>query len=68
MSAVRELEEEGKIRCRCTETGDTGDYNVLCDRDRIIVSCKTCGAKREIPCNGSVSAQAFLDTDTLTLQ
>ena len=65
---VRDLEEEGKIRCRCTEAGGHGDYDVVCDRDRIFVTCKTCGARREILCNGSMSTQAFLEADTLVLE
>ena len=65
---VRDLEEEGKIRCRCTEAGEKGDYDVVCDRDRIYVTCKTCGARREILCNGSMSTQAFLEADRLVLE
>lgn len=65
---VRELEEDDKIVCRCTERGETGEYDIICDRDRIYVSCSRCGARREIRCNGSVSTQAFLDIDTLFLE
>ncbi len=65
---VRDLEEEGKIRCRCTEHGLEGHYDVVCDRDRIFVTCDICGARREILCNGSVATQAFLDTDELILE
>ena len=65
---VRDLEEEGKIRCRCTEQGDTGDYDIVCDRDRIFVTCKKCGARREIICNGSLATEAFLDADELVLE
>ena len=65
---VRELEADDKIVCRCTERGETGEYDIVCDRDRIYVSCSRCGARREIRCNGSISTQAFLDIDTLFLE
>ncbi|MBO5648385.1 MAG: hypothetical protein J6S76_00560 [Clostridia bacterium] len=65
---VRELEADDKIVCRCTEHGESGEYDIVCDRDRIFVSCSRCGARREIRCNGSMSTQAFLDTEVLVLE
>ena len=65
---VRDLQEEGKIRCRCTDAGEPGTYDVVYDRDRLFVVCETCGARREICCNGSLSTQAFLDSDSLSLE
>jgi hypothetical protein len=65
---VRELEADDKIVCRCTERGETGEYDIVCDRDEIYVSCSRCGARREIRCNGSMSTQAFLDIDSLILE
>ncbi|MBO4798116.1 MAG: hypothetical protein J5494_05025 [Candidatus Methanomethylophilaceae archaeon] len=65
---VRDLQEEGKIRCRCTDEGESGVYDVVYDKDRLFVICEICGAKREICCNGSLSTQAFLDSDSLTLE
>jgi len=65
---VKDLLEEGKVFCRCTEHGGEGDIDVVCDRDRIFVSCKVCGARKEILCNGSMATQAFLDADSLTLE
>ena len=65
---VRDLQEEGKIRCRCTEQGEEGIYDVVYDRDRLFVVCEICGARREICCNGSLSTQAFLDSDALILE
>ncbi|MCQ2431213.1 MAG: hypothetical protein MJ175_01280 [Clostridia bacterium] len=65
---IRELEEDGKIFCRCTEHGDEGDYDIICDRDEIYVSCKKCGARKAIRCNGALATQAFLDTDALYLE
>ena len=65
---VRELEADDKIVCRCTESGETGEYDIVCDRDEIDVSCSRCGARREIRCNGSMSTQAFLDIDSLILE
>lgn len=64
---VRELEADGHIYCRCTERGESGEYDVVCDRDAIYVSCSRCGARRAIRCNGSMATQAFLETDRLVL-
>ena len=65
---VKELEADNKIVCRCTEHGESGEYDVVCDRDRIYVSCSRCGARHIIHCNGSIATQAFLDVDTLVLE
>ena len=65
---IRELTEDGKIYCRCTERGDPGDFDVICDRDEIYVTCKCCGARKAIRCNGSIATQAFLETDSLYLE
>ena len=65
---VKELEADNKIVCRCTEHGESGEYDVVCDRDRIYVGCRRCGARHIIHCNGSMATQAFLDIDTLVLE
>ena len=54
----------GMTSCSWYDTED----DIVCDRDRIYVSCSRCGARREIRCNGSISTQAFLDIDTLFLE
>lgn len=64
---VRELIADNRIYCRCTEHGETGEYDVVCDRASIYVACNRCGARHAIRCNGSMATQAFLETDSLTL-
>ena len=65
---VKELLADGKIFCRCTEHGDEGEYDVICDREDIFVMCKRCGARKAILCNGSLGTQAFLDSNSLYLE
>ncbi len=64
---VKELLADDRIYCRCTDRGETGEYDIVCDRDAIYVVCDRCGARHAIRCNGSVATQAFLETDSLTL-
>ncbi len=64
---VRELEADDKIYCRCTDSGKQGAYDIVCDRDEIFVTCRNCGARKAIRCNGSIATQAFLETDALRL-
>ncbi len=64
---VRELVADNAIDCRCTEHGETGEYDVVCDRDGIYITCNRCGARHAVHCNGSLATQAFLETDHLTL-
>ncbi|MBQ8578945.1 MAG: hypothetical protein IJ449_13425 [Clostridia bacterium] len=64
---IKELMADDRIFCRCTDRGETGEYDVVCDRDSIYVTCNRCGARHAIRCNGSMATQAFLETDSLTL-
>ncbi len=67
MFVIGDLREEGKIRCKCPE-GEAGEYECKIMDDGILVFCKTCGASRIIPVDSSLSAQAFLDCDSLYLE
>lgn len=61
---IRELEEENAITCACP---DGGDYEVDMQEDKLIVRCKQCGCKAEIPTNSLLAAQDFLNCDELEL-
>lgn len=65
MYVIRELEDEGKIYCRCGEDG--GEYEVEVGDDSVSVRCKKCGAETSVPANSVSSAQAFLNADSLKL-
>ncbi|MCD7776620.1 MAG: hypothetical protein LUH54_04530 [Firmicutes bacterium] len=62
---VRDLEEEGKISCRCED--GCGDYHVSVEEDRVTVSCTECGASRCFPINSTTTALSFLETDSIIL-
>ena len=64
---LRELDEEGKIHCRCPE-GEEGDYEVEILEDTIRVTCRKCGASAEIPSDSVIAANEFLYTDSLRLE
>ena len=66
MFVIRDLDEEGKIECKCTD--GEGDYEVEILEDRIEVSCKKCGASQTIPTDSLLGAHAFLHSDKLILQ
>lgn len=66
MFVIQDLDAEGKISCRC-EAGE-GDYEVEVLDDAVRVSCKKCGAKRDIPTDSMLSAHAFLHCDKLCLE
>ncbi len=61
---IKELEEENAISCACM---DGGDYEVAFADDQLIVRCKQCGCKAEIPTNSLLAAQDFLNCDNLEL-
>jgi len=63
---VKELDAEGKIKCRCPE-GSEGDYELEFDRDGVRVSCKRCGAQKKIAADSLIDAHEFLHADSLTL-
>jgi len=63
-----ELAQDNKIFCDCTKNGKSGEYTVEENSESVTVSCKICGAKKEIFCQGSISEQDFLNVDSITLQ
>lgn len=62
---VRELADEGKIKCSCH--GD-GEYDVEIYDDFLRVKCKECGEKLDIPTNSIIAANDFLSCDELVLE
>ena len=65
MFVIKDLEEEGKIYCRC-ENGE-GEYEAEILDYGIKVSCKKCGASQTIPTDSLLAANAFLNADSLHL-
>jgi len=66
MFVIKDLDEEGKIRCGCTAE-EEHTYDVQIEADGIRVSCPKCGASRVIPTDSSLAAQEFLNIDRLDL-
>ena len=68
---IKELDEEGKIYCRCNaegeKEGDKGEYDVAVTPEGVRVSCKKCGATRTIPTDSGLGAHAFFYADSLHL-
>ena len=64
---IKELDEEGNIHCRC-EDGGEGEYDAEIRRDGIFVSCRRCGASKLIPTDSLISANDFLNADSLELE
>jgi len=71
---ISELDEEGKIYCRCHPEGDEKsgeeetDYEIEVLEEGIRISCKSCGASRIIPTNSLIAANEFLNIDSITLE
>ena len=64
---IKELDEEGKIKCRCEDECE-GDYELEFLPQALRISCKRCGAKAEIPTGSLIDAHEFLYTDSLELK
>lgn len=67
MFVIRDLDEEGKIKCRCTTRDEHHNYDVEIRDDGVLVSCADCGASRLIPTDSGLAAHAFLNSDSLDL-
>lgn len=67
MFVIRDLDEEGKIKCHCTGEHADRQYDAEIEDDGIRVSCSSCGASRLIPTDSSLAAHAFLHSDALDL-
>ena len=65
---IRDLDEEGKIHCKCAADDAERDYDAEILSDGVRISCKKCGASRVIPTNSFVSANDFLNCESLELE
>ena len=63
---VRELFEEGAVRCRCAD--GIGRYEMINENGDVVVRCKRCGAQRRIPCSQTLAANALVEADVLILE
>ncbi len=68
MFVIHDLDAEGKIYCRCSPDDNDREYDAEMTRDGILVSCRKCHASRLIPTDSSISAHAFLNSDSLYLE
>ncbi|MBQ8849330.1 MAG: hypothetical protein IJ011_03235 [Clostridia bacterium] len=64
---IKELDEEGKIYCRC-EADEEKEYDAEIRQDGILVTCKKCGASKLIKADSLISANDFLNADSLELE
>ena len=64
---IKELDEEGRIRCLCPEESEK-EYEIEFLRESMKVTCKCCGAHKEIPTASLIDAYAFLEADSLVLE
>ena len=66
MFVIKDLEEEGRIYCRCSE--EKGEYEAEVLDYGIRVRCTKCGAEQIIPTDSLLAANAFLNADSLHLE
>ena len=66
---IKELDEEGKIYCNCpAENENEKEYEIEFLRESMKISCKCCGASKEIPTASLIDAHEFLHADSLKLE
>ena len=66
---VKELDEEGKIHCRCNRAeGQEGEYDADILPEGIRVTCCQCGASKRIPTDSLIRANEFLNAESLELE
>lgn len=72
MFVLNDLDSEGKIYCRCDHSeyhSDSEDrYEAEVLSEGVKVTCKKCGASKTIPSNSLISANEFLNAESLTLE
>ena len=64
---IKELDEEGRIECKCEGEGER-EYEIEFLKESMRVSCKACGASKEIPTQSLIDAHEFLNADKLVLE
>lgn len=72
MFVLNDLDSEGKIYCKCAPGEYDSDseerYEAEVLPEGIKVTCKKCGASKTIPSNSLISANEFLNAESLTLE
>lgn len=63
-----ELDDEGKISCRCKETGEIPYYNFQVLSERVRIYCECCNADVELPLGSLTDAERFLSIESLELK
>jgi len=66
MYVIHELQAEGEITCNCPD--HHGDYIVDILDDCVRITCENCRAKKDIPTDSIVSANAFLHCTHIDLE
>lgn len=64
---IRDLDEEGKIKCRCGEDEER-EYDAEILPEGVRVTCKKCGATKLLPTDSLLDAHEFLNCDSLELE
>ena len=64
---IKELDEEGRILCRC-DAETEGEYEIEFLKDALRVSCKKCGAHKDISTQSLIDAHEFLNADSIVLE
>lgn len=64
---IKELDEEGRIHCKCGDN-DEREYDAEIRPDGVFVCCKKCGASKLITANSLISANEFLNADSIELE
>ena len=64
---IKELDDEGRIRCKCEE-GTGKEYELEFLPESVKISCKCCGASKEIFTQSLIAAQEFLNVDSIELE
>ena len=64
---IRELDEEGKIICKCPPDTDR-NYEIELIAEGLKITCKDCGATKTVPTESLIAAHEFLNADSLELE
>lgn len=65
--AIRELDDEGRIKCNC-QNNAISDYQFRLHDGDVTIWCEECGATLTLAMPGVSAAEAFLQRDSLTLK